>query len=119
MIMSESCFRDELAGCGLAVQRKKMGVRMSDVFQLATRYRSRLKAELAKVEEFLRMAEELSKGDDLEGRLPFSRNGAEARPAEPKAEAKSEASAEPKPQPKPAPNGEPKTPFDRFRAAGN
>ena len=89
---------------------------MSDVFQLATRYRSRLKAELAKVEEFLRMAEELSKGGDLEGGLPFSKNG-EGRPVE----AKSEPKAEAKPaegSEKARPNGEPKTPFDRFRAAG-
>lgn len=91
---------------------------MSDVFQLATRYRSRLKAELAKVEEFLRMAEELSKGGDLEGGMPFSGNGAEGRPAEAKPEAKSEAKAAEAEQ-KPRPNGEPKTPFDRFRAAGN
>ncbi len=95
---------------------------MSDVFQLATRYRSRLKAELAKVEEFLRMAEELSKGGDLEGGMPFSGNGAEGRPAEARPEAKSEAKSEAKAaetEQKPRPNGEPKTPFDRFRAAGN
>lgn len=87
---------------------------MSDVFQLATRYRSRLKAELAKVEEFLRMAEELSKGGDMDDGLPFSKgNGAarvEARPAEAKP-AEAEAA-------KPKPADAPKTPFDRFRAAG-
>ena len=91
---------------------------MSDVFQLATRYRSRLKAELAKVEEFLRMAEELSKGGDLEGGLPFSKNGAEGRPAEAKVETKAESKTAETTE-KPRPNGEPKTPFDRFRAAGN
>ena len=91
---------------------------MSDVYQLATRYRNRLKAELAKVEDFLRMAEELSKGGDLEGGLPFSKGSAEGRPAEAKAEAKPEAKAAEAAE-KPRPNGEPKTPFDRFRAAGN
>jgi len=91
---------------------------MSDVLQLASKYRNRLKAELARVEEFLRMAEELSKGGDLESRLPFSKGSgeaakAEAKPAEAKAEAKpAEAEAKAKPA------EEPKTPFDRFRAAG-
>ncbi len=102
---------------------------MSDVLQVATRYRSRLKAELARVDEFLHMAEELSKGGDLESRLPFSGgNGArgngesaemktvEAKASEPKpAEARS---AESKPaESKAKAAEEPKTPFDRFRAA--
>lgn len=91
---------------------------MTDVLQRASKYRSRLKAELARVEEFLRMAEELSKSGDLESRLPFSNgNGgakAEARPAEARpAEVEAEAPAKPA---KPA--EEAKSPFDRFRAAG-
>ena len=84
---------------------------MSDVLQLATKYRSRLKAELAKVEEFLRMAEELSKGGDLEGRMPFTKANGEAE-AQPQAPAEAEAKAKPKQA------EEAKTPFDRFRAAG-
>ncbi len=94
---------------------------MSDVLQLASKYRSRLKAELSKVEDFLRMAEELSKGGDLEGRLPFTKpNGeAQAKPAAeggqtgPKAEAAPKAEAKAKPA-----EEEAKTPFDRFRASG-
>lgn len=87
---------------------------MSDVLQLASKYRNRLKAELTRVEEFLRMAEELSKGGDLESRLPFSRGNGEAKPAEGKpAEAKPAAI-----EAKPKPAEEPKSPFDRFRAAG-
>lgn len=48
---------------------------MSDVLQTAMNYRNRLKAELGKVEEFLRMAEELSKGagQDLGLRLSSSK----------------------------------------------
>lgn len=105
---------------------------MSDVLQLATRYRNRLKAELGKVEEFMRMAEDLAKSGELEGPLAFSKSNGEARPAETRpTEVKSgEAkSGEAKPgeaksgeaQPaeaKAKPAEEPKTPFDRFRAAG-
>lgn len=96
---------------------------MSDVLQLAGRYRSRLRAELAKVEEFLRMAEELSKGGDLESRLPFTTGNGEAKPAEAKP-AEAEPKAEPKARAAEAePKGKaaeaPKTPFDRFRAAGD
>ena len=43
---------------------------MSDVFQIATKCRGRLKADLAKVEEFLRMAEEFSKESDPEAFAP-------------------------------------------------
>ena len=53
---------------------------MSDVFQTATKYRSRLKAEIAKVDEFLRMAEEFSKESDPEARLAFAKTTANASP---------------------------------------
>ena len=53
---------------------------MSDVFQTATKYRNRLKAELAKVEEFLRMAEEFSKESGPEGRLALTNTTADAAP---------------------------------------
>jgi len=46
---------------------------MSDVLQTAMNYRSRLKSELGKVEEFLRMAEEFSKGQNSEARLNLSK----------------------------------------------
>ena len=55
---------------------------MSDVFQTATRYRSRLKAEIAKVDEFLRMAEEFSKGSEPEMRLALTKPAANAMPPE-------------------------------------
>ncbi len=58
---------------------------MSDVLQTATKYRGRLKAELGKVEEFLRMAEEFSKESDPEARLAFARTTAKATPPEPPA----------------------------------
>lgn len=107
---------------------------MSDVLQVATRYRSRLKAELARIDEFLHMAEELSKSGDLEGRLPFSGgNGAqgngetaemrtvEAKASEPKPAESRPAEAKPaesKPAEAKAKTAEePKTPFDRFRTA--
>ncbi len=53
---------------------------MSDVFQIATKCRGRLKADLAKVEEFLRMAEEFSKESDPEARLAFAKTTANASP---------------------------------------
>ncbi len=58
---------------------------MSDVFQTATKYRGRLKAELAKVDEFLRMAEEFSKESDPEARLAFAKTTAKAMAPEPPA----------------------------------
>jgi hypothetical protein len=58
---------------------------MSDVLQTATKYRTRLKAELAKVEGFLHMAEEFSKESDPEARLAFAKTTAKAMPAEPPA----------------------------------
>lgn len=89
---------------------------MSDVLQVATRYRSRLKAELAKIDEFLRMAEELARGGELEGRIPFS--GGEPAEIEGKARP-AEAEAKAKPAEAKAAGGDaPKTPFDRIRAAG-
>lgn len=88
---------------------------MSDIVQIAAKYRSRLKAELVKVEEFLRMAEELAKERDLEGRLAMTRAGGEA-PARPAAEVVAKPAAEAETKARPA--DEPKTPFDRFRAAG-
>jgi hypothetical protein len=57
---------------------------MSDVLKSAVKYRARLKAELTKVEDFLRMAEEFSKVDTDGADLPFS--GASAAPAEKPAE---------------------------------
>ena len=55
---------------------------MSDVFQTATKYRGRLKAELAKVDEFLRMAEEFSKESDPEERLTFAKATTNAKAPE-------------------------------------
>jgi len=46
---------------------------MSDVLQTAMNYRNRLKSELGKVEEFLRMAEEFSKGPSTDSRFNFSK----------------------------------------------
>lgn len=46
---------------------------MSDVLQTAMNYRSRLKSELGKVEEFLRMAEEFSKGLNAEQRMTLTK----------------------------------------------
>jgi hypothetical protein len=46
---------------------------MSDVLQTAMNYRSRLKSELGKVEEFLRMAEEFSKGQNTEPRMNLTK----------------------------------------------
>ncbi len=87
---------------------------MSDVLQLATKYRSRLKAELAKVDEFLRMAEELSKSGAFEGQMPSppGNGNGEAQP-KPAVEAAPKVEAKPKPAEEVA-----KTPFDRFRASG-
>jgi hypothetical protein len=46
---------------------------MSDVLQTAMNYRNRLKSELGRVEEFLRMAEEFSKGSNPETRFAFTK----------------------------------------------
>ena len=56
---------------------------MSDVFQTAMKYRGRLKAEIAKVDEFLRMAEEFSKERDPEAHLASIKTTANAMPPEP------------------------------------
>ena len=49
---------------------------MTDVIQSATNYRSQLKAELEKVDEFLRLAEEFSKKPEPEGHLELTRAAA-------------------------------------------
>lgn len=54
---------------------------MSDVVQNAARYRNRLRAELAKVEEFLRMAEEFSREGSSEARLDSARGNGASAPA--------------------------------------
>jgi hypothetical protein len=72
---------------------------MTDVLKNAMNYRNRLKAELSKVEEFLRMAEEFSKDSD-ELRLTSSKAAAPNGEAAPEGET-------PKPQ----------TPFERMRAS--
>jgi len=80
---------------------------MTDVIKNAMNYRSRLKAELNKVDEFLRLAEEFSK-DSGELRLTT------AKPAEP--------APQPTPQSTSQPASEaakPQTPFERMRAAAN
>ncbi len=48
---------------------------MSDVLQTAVKYRNRLRAELARLEEFLRLAEDLSREGDPEIRLASARSG--------------------------------------------
>jgi hypothetical protein len=48
---------------------------MSDVLQTAVKYRNRLRAELARLEEFLRLAEDLSRESDPEIRLATARSG--------------------------------------------
>jgi len=47
---------------------------MSDVLQIAMKRRTRLKAEITKLEEFLHMAEELSKEDDDDEGLTLARS---------------------------------------------
>ncbi len=72
---------------------------MSDVFQTAMKYRNRLKAEIAQVDEFLRMAEEFSKERDPEERVKFFKPAANANPPEqPKID-----------RPRPSGNGAPAT----------
>ncbi len=55
---------------------------MSDVLQVAVKHRNRLAAEVAKVDEFLRMAEEFSKERDPEERVKFFKPSATATPPE-------------------------------------
>jgi len=71
---------------------------MTDVLKNAMSYRNRLKAELTKVEEFLRMAEEFSKEPDelrLSASKPAATNGETATVSE---------------------GQKPQTPFERMRA---
>ena len=56
---------------------------MSDVLQIAMKHRSRLAAEVAKVDEFLRMAEEFSKERAPEERVKFFKAGADTIHLEP------------------------------------
>jgi len=63
-------------------QREFREAYMSDVLQIAMKYRSRLAAEVAKVDDFLRMAEEFSKERDPEERVKFFKTAATAKPAE-------------------------------------
>jgi hypothetical protein len=50
---------------------------MSDVLETAIKYRTRLKSELTKVEEFLQMAETFSREIGSEGRVTFFTNGSD------------------------------------------
>jgi hypothetical protein len=74
---------------------------MPDLLQTAVKYRNRLKAELAKVEDFLRMAEEFAKDTDSDGRLVLPKGMPAGAP-----------SASTTPPPPPEPN-----PVDRLRSA--
>jgi hypothetical protein len=64
---------------------------MSDVLQTAVKYRNRLRAELSRLEEFLRLAEDLTKESDPEARLAATRSGLGGQ----KGEAKMEGGARP------------------------
>ena len=55
---------------------------MSDVVLTVMKYRGRLKAELATVDEFLHMAEEFAKAPDPEARLALTKRTAIATPPE-------------------------------------
>ena len=55
---------------------------MSDVVLTVMKYRGRLKAELATVDEFLHMAEEFAKAPDPEARLALTKTTAIATPPE-------------------------------------
>jgi hypothetical protein len=55
---------------------------MPDVVLAVMKYRGRLKAELAKVDGFLHMAEEFSKAPDPEARLALTKMTAIATPPE-------------------------------------
>jgi hypothetical protein len=48
---------------------------MTDVLETAMKYRTRLKSELTKVEEFLQMAESFSREINSEDRVTFFTNG--------------------------------------------
>jgi hypothetical protein len=53
---------------------------MSDILQIAMTRRNRLKTELTKLEEFLTMAEELSKGADPDEGLTLARSTMAPKP---------------------------------------
>ena len=53
---------------------------MSDILQIAMTRRNKLKAEITKLEEFLAMAEELSKGDDADAGLTLARSAMAPKP---------------------------------------
>lgn len=72
---------------------------MSDVLQTALSYRNRLKSELGKVEEFLRMAEEFSKGLNTDARFAFT------KPVEKDAAAEQSPIDRLRPPPRPAATG--------------
>jgi len=55
---------------------------MSDAVLAVTKYRDRLKAELATVDGFLQMAEDFSKAPDPEARLALRKTTADATPPE-------------------------------------
>ncbi len=55
---------------------------MSDVVLAVMKYRGRLKAEIAMVDGFLRMAEEFSKEPDPEVHLALAKTAANAPPPE-------------------------------------
>ncbi len=55
---------------------------MSDVFDNVMKYHGRLKAELAKVDGFLQMAEDFSKTPDPEARLARTKMADNATPPE-------------------------------------
>jgi hypothetical protein len=48
---------------------------MTDVLETALKYRTRLKSELAKVDDFLQMAESFSREVSAEDRVTFFTNG--------------------------------------------
>jgi hypothetical protein len=60
---------------------------MSDVLQTAYKYHHKLKAELAKVEEFLRFGVELSKGGGAESYSQLTNATAKSTPSEDRTEA--------------------------------
>jgi hypothetical protein len=60
---------------------------MSDAVLNVMKYRGRLKAEIAKVDGFLQMAEDFSKGPDADARVALTKAAATAPPPEkPKAD---------------------------------
>lgn len=62
---------------------------MSDVMQIAYEYRHQLKAELAKVDEFIRLAEKLMKGGVADAPAPLTSATNQATSPAPRADAPS------------------------------